>query len=77
MMVVVVMVMMPIARHHDDAVPVCMMMMVVVVVVVVTADPDNDLGQLDVRVRRLSRSRFIDGLQQSGRVRDGFEQVGE
>jgi len=76
MMVVVVMVMMPIARHHDDAVPVCMMMMVVVMVVV-TADPDNDLGQLDVRVRRLSRSRFIDGLQQSGRVRDGFEQVGE
>jgi hypothetical protein len=75
MVVVVMMVMMPIARDDDDAVAVRMMM--VVVMVVITADADNDLGQLEVRVRGLGRSGFVDGLQQFGRVRDGFEQVGE
>ena len=69
------MVMVPVARHNDDTLPVRMMM--VMMVVVVTADADNDLGQLDVRVRRLGRSGFIDGLQQFGRVRDRVEQVGE
>jgi len=70
------MVMVPVARHNDDTLPVRMMMMVMMVVVV-TADADNDLGQLDVRVRRLGRSGFIDGLQQFGSVRDRVEQVGE
>jgi hypothetical protein len=75
MMVMVVVVMVVPARpNHDDgraAIGVMMMVMVVM------ANADNDLGQLDIRVRRLGRSGFVDGLQNFGGVRDRFEQVGE
>jgi hypothetical protein len=79
-MVVVVMMMTVSARHDDDAgrvISAISGVVVVMMVVVITADADDDLGQLDVRVRGLGRSGFIDGLQQRGCVRDRFEQVGE
>ena len=55
------MVMVVTVRHHDDAGPVGVMM--VMVVMMTPADADDDLGQLDVRVRGLGRSGFVDGLQ--------------
>jgi hypothetical protein len=72
-----VMVMVTARRYHDPGDVTAIGVMVVMMVMVITADADNDLGQLDIRVRRLGRRRFIDGLQQFGRVRDRFEQVGE
>ena len=57
MMVMVVMTM----RHHHDVAPVGVMM--VMVVMMTPADADDDLGLLDVRVRGLGRSGFVDGLQ--------------
>jgi hypothetical protein len=64
-------------RHHDDARRIPAIGVMMVVMVVVTADADDDLGQLDIRVRRLGRSRFVDGLQQRCGIRDRFEQVSE
>ena len=77
MVMVVMMMMMVSARYDHDARGVPPIGMMMVMMVVVTTDADHDLGKLDVRVRRLRRSGFVDGLQQLGRVRDGFEQVSE
>ena len=60
-MMVVMMVMVVTVRHHHDAAPVGVMM--VMVVMMTPADADDDLGLLDVRVRGLGRSGFVDGLQ--------------
>jgi len=73
MMMMVVMVMVPEPRwHDDDAPPVAVVMMVVVMVVVWK---HNELGELDVRLRR--RPRFIDRLQRRRGVRNRLKQVRE
>ena len=70
MMMMVVMVMVPEPRwHDDDAPPVAVVMMVVVMVVW----KHNELGELDVRLRR--RPRFIDRLQRRRGVRTRLKQV--
>jgi len=72
MMMMVVMVMVPEPRwHDDDAPPVAVVMMVVVMVVW----KHNELGELDVRLRR--RPRFIDRLQRRRGVRNRLKQVRE
>jgi hypothetical protein len=73
MMVVMMVVMMPeTRRHHHDAWPIGVMMMVMVVMM--GADHD-ELRQRDVRWP--GRRGFIDRFQQSRRIRDRLEQVGE
>jgi hypothetical protein len=69
------------ARHNDDAgrisiiiiisaiKAVVMVMMVVVMIV--------ELNRLDIFVRRLGRSGFIDRLQQRSRIPDRLKQVSE
>jgi hypothetical protein len=79
-MMVVVMVMVAVAGagHDDDAGTVTVRVSaMVVVMVMMMVMMTVKLGKLDIFVRRLGRSGFIDRLQQRGRVRDRLQQLSE
>ena len=71
MMVVVMVVVAPPVRHHHDMRPTTPVMVMVVVMMMVIS------RELNIFIRRRSRSGFVDRLQHRRSVRDRFKQVGE